>query len=270
MKLARIAVDRPVTIYMFFLAVLLLGVVSLRELSVDLLPDISYPRLSVVTHYTGVAPEEIETLITAPLESAVSRIPGLRRVESVSKEGVSLLTLEFDWGTNMDFTMLHAREQLDNASDRLPEDAENPTIIPLDPQSQPIMTLACRATGASSSSRSSPRSSSSRGSSRSRASARPRSRAASSARSRSRSTRRAGPLRADRRRRRQPHRRLQPQPPGRDDPQGDVQIRPPRRRRVRVAGRDRRDRPPVTDGARRRPAPRRRPVERRRSRSARA
>lgn len=142
MKLARIAVDRPVTMYMFYIAVILLGAVSLRELSVDLLPDISYPRLSVITNYPGVAPEEVETLITAPLESAVSRIPGLRRVESVSKEGVSLLTLEFDWGTNMDFTMLHTREQLDNAKDRFPEDAESPTIVPLDPQSRPIMTLA--------------------------------------------------------------------------------------------------------------------------------
>jgi HAE1 family hydrophobic/amphiphilic exporter-1 len=142
MKLARIAVDRPVTMYMFYFAVVLLGAVSLRELAVDLLPDISYPRLSVITNYTGVAPEEIETLITAPLESAVSRIPGLRRVESISKEGVSFLTLEFDWGTDMDFTMLHTREQLDNAKDRFPEDAESPTIIPLDPQSRPIMTLA--------------------------------------------------------------------------------------------------------------------------------
>jgi HAE1 family hydrophobic/amphiphilic exporter-1 len=142
MKLARMAVDRPVTMYMFYIAVILLGAVSLRELSVDLLPDISYPRLSVITNYPGVAPEEVETLITAPLESAVSRIPGLRRVESVSKEGVSLLTLEFDWGTNMDFTMLHTREELDNAKDRFPEDADSPTIIPLDPQSRPIMTLA--------------------------------------------------------------------------------------------------------------------------------
>jgi HAE1 family hydrophobic/amphiphilic exporter-1 len=142
MKLARIAIDRPVTVYMFFLAVMLLGFVSLRELSVDLLPDISYPRLSVETDYTGVAPEEIEQLITKPLESAVSRIPGLRRVESISKEGVSYMTLEFDWGTNMDFTMLHTREQLDNARDRIPEDAGNPAIIALDPQSKPIMVLA--------------------------------------------------------------------------------------------------------------------------------
>jgi len=145
MKLSKAAIERPVTTAMFFIAVILLGFVSLRELSVDLLPDISYPRLSVVTNYPGVAPEEIETLVTAPLEAAVSRIPGLRRVESVSKEGVATMTLEFNWGTNMDFTLLHAREKLDAARDLLPEDAESPTIVTLDPQSKPIIVLALSA-----------------------------------------------------------------------------------------------------------------------------
>jgi HAE1 family hydrophobic/amphiphilic exporter-1 len=142
MKITKLAIDRPVTILMFYLAAVFLGFVSLRELSVDLLPDISYPRLSVVTQFAGVAPEEIETLITAPLESAVSRIPGLRRVESISKEGVSHMTLEFAWGSDMDFTMLHTRERLDSARAGLPEGVEAPTIIPLDPQSKPIMVLA--------------------------------------------------------------------------------------------------------------------------------
>ncbi len=142
MKLTQLTVKRPVTTLMFFLGIVLLGFVSLRELSVDLLPNISYPRLSVVTQYQGVAPEEIETLITTPLEAAVSRIPGLRRVESVSKEGVSFMTLEFSWGTDMDFAMLHTREKLDGAQAMLPEDIEEPTIIPLDPQSRPIMVLS--------------------------------------------------------------------------------------------------------------------------------
>ncbi|MGQ9671739.1 MAG: efflux RND transporter permease subunit [Candidatus Aminicenantales bacterium] len=147
MKIAKIAIERPVTTFMFYVAVVLLGFVSLRQLSVDLLPDISYPRLSVVTQYSGVAPEEMETLITAPLEAAVSRIPGLRRVESVSKEGVSYLTLEFSWGTDMDFAMLHAREKLDSVRYLLPEAAENPTIIPLDPKSKPIMVIAVSGEG---------------------------------------------------------------------------------------------------------------------------
>ncbi|MFH2043261.1 MAG: efflux RND transporter permease subunit [Acidobacteriota bacterium] len=142
MKITNLTIKRPVTTFMFFLAVILLGFVSLRELSVDLLPDISYPRLSVVTQYSGVAPEEIETLVTAPLESAVSQIPGLRRVESVSKEGVSYMTLEFGWGTDMDFALLHTREKLDGAQSRLPEDVEEPTIYPMDPQSRPIMVLS--------------------------------------------------------------------------------------------------------------------------------
>jgi HAE1 family hydrophobic/amphiphilic exporter-1 len=142
MKLTQVTVKRPVTTLMFFLAIILLGFVSLRELSVDLLPDVSYPRLSVVTQYQGVAPEEIETLITTPLEAAVSRIPGLRRVESVSKEGVSFMSLEFSWGTDMDFAMLHTREKLDGAQNSIPEDVEEPTIIPLDPQSRPIMILS--------------------------------------------------------------------------------------------------------------------------------
>lgn len=140
MKITQLTIKRPVTTLMFFLAVVLLGFVSLRELSVDLLPDISYPRLSVITQYTGVAPEEVETLITTPLESAVSRIPGLRRVESISKEGVSYMTLEFAWGTDMDFAMLHTREKLD--SYQLPDGVDDPTIIPLDPSTKPIMVIS--------------------------------------------------------------------------------------------------------------------------------
>ncbi len=140
MKITQITIKRPVSTYMFFLAIVLLGFVSLRELSVDLLPDISYPRLSVITRYPGVAPEEIETFVTRPLEAALSRIPGLRRVESVSEEEFSYMTLEFSWGTDMDFAMLHTREKLDSAP--IPEEIEEPILIPLDPQSKPIMILA--------------------------------------------------------------------------------------------------------------------------------
>jgi HAE1 family hydrophobic/amphiphilic exporter-1 len=147
MKIAKYAIDRPVTTLMFYFAIVLLGVISLRQLSVDLMPNISYPRLSVMTQYSGVAPEEIETLVTVPLEAAVGRIPGLRRVESVSKEGVSFLTLEFAWGSDMDFTMLHTREALDSVRERLPEGASSPTIIAMDPQSKPILVLALSGEG---------------------------------------------------------------------------------------------------------------------------
>jgi hydrophobic/amphiphilic exporter-1 (mainly G- bacteria), HAE1 family len=140
MKIAKLAINRPVTTFMFFFAVVLLGFVSLRELSVDLLPNISYPKLSISARYPGVAPEEVEILLTQRLESAVMRIPGLRSVETISEEGGVYMTLEFSWGTDMDFAMLHTREKLDSV--QLPEDVEDPTIIPLDPQSKPIMVLS--------------------------------------------------------------------------------------------------------------------------------
>jgi HAE1 family hydrophobic/amphiphilic exporter-1 len=142
MSLAKFSIDRPVFVLMFYLAIILLGIVSFSQLSVDLLPSISYPRLSVVTQYAGVAPEEVEALVTMPLETSVSRVPGLRRVESISKEGYSFISIEFSWGTNMDFALLHTRERLDSVRDSLPEGCDKPVIIALDPQSQPIMTMA--------------------------------------------------------------------------------------------------------------------------------
>lgn len=142
MNPARFSIERPVTTLMFFIAIILLGVVSLSRLSIDLLPSLSYPRLSVITQYPGVAPEEVEDLVTVPLEASVSRIPGLRRVESISKEGFSFISLEFTWGTDMNFALLHTRERLDSVRDSLPEGCEKPVIISLDPQSSPIMTLA--------------------------------------------------------------------------------------------------------------------------------
>jgi len=142
MNPARFSINRPVTTLMFYLAIIMLGVVSLSRLSIDLLPSISFPRLSIITQYPGVAPEEVEALVTVPLETSVSRIPGLRRVESVSREGFSFISLEFVWGTDMNFALLHTRERLDSARDSLPEGCEKPVILSLDPQSSPIMTLA--------------------------------------------------------------------------------------------------------------------------------
>jgi hydrophobic/amphiphilic exporter-1 (mainly G- bacteria), HAE1 family len=142
LKLAEFAIKRPVSLLMFYLAVVFLGFVSLRQLSVDLLPNINTPRLSVIARCPGVAPEEIETLVAMPLEAALSLIPGLHGVESVSREGVAYLMLEFGWGTNMDFAMLHTREKLDGARNSLPEAAENPTIVTLDPMGKPILVLS--------------------------------------------------------------------------------------------------------------------------------
>lgn len=142
MHITELSIRRPVAVAMFFLGVILLGIVSLSRLSVDLLPDLSYPKLTVWTTYPGAAPEEVETMVTKPIEEAVGTVPGVRKIESVSREGVSLITMEFAWGRDMDFAALNVREKLDRLRWVLPRESGRPTIIRIDPRSQPIMALS--------------------------------------------------------------------------------------------------------------------------------
>jgi len=133
-------VNRPVAVIMFYCGILLLGTVSLSRLSVDLLPDLTYPRLTVQTPYTDAVPEEVERVVTVPIEQTMATVPGIRRVRSVSREGLSLVIVEFNWGQNMDFASLNAREKLD-AMGSLPPEIGKPTVIRLDPASRPFMVL---------------------------------------------------------------------------------------------------------------------------------
>ena len=138
----EIATRRPVAVWMLFLAVVFLGIISYSRLPTDLLPDISYPRLVIFTSYPDVAPAEIERLVTEPVEAAAAAIPGVADSESVSREGVSLVTLDLRWGTDMDFAMLNLRERMDNVRGGLPESATRPTILRVDPESEPVMTVS--------------------------------------------------------------------------------------------------------------------------------
>ena len=142
MSLASGSIRRPVATSMLFVAVIFLGLVSFFRLPVDLLPDIAYPKLVIYTSYPGVAPSEVERLITAEIERQVAAVPGVERIESVSREGVSLVTLRFAWGTDMDFAVLNVRERLDNARDQLPELASRPAVLRTDPASEPIMAVS--------------------------------------------------------------------------------------------------------------------------------
>jgi hydrophobic/amphiphilic exporter-1 (mainly G- bacteria), HAE1 family len=142
MPLSRLSIRRPVAVSMFFLAVCLLGLISFSRLPIDLLPDVSYPRLVVYTSYPEVAPAEIERLVTRLVEANVAAVPGVEKVTSVSREGVSLVTLRFAWGTNMDFAMLNVRERLDNARGAFPATSSRPRILRVDPESEPIIVLS--------------------------------------------------------------------------------------------------------------------------------
>lgn len=139
----RFAIHRPVAISMLFIALMLVGVVSFKRIPVDLLPSITYPRLTVLTTYEDIPAEDLERLATEPLEEVVTALSGVRRVVSRTREGISMITVEYEWGTQMDFANLHLREAVDRVAFRedFPENAERPVILRWDPTSRPISIL---------------------------------------------------------------------------------------------------------------------------------
>ncbi len=140
MQLIDFAIRRRVTIVMCTVAIALFGGVSLTRLKLNLLPDLSYPTLTIRTELPGAAPLELETLITRPVEEAVSIIRNVRQVRSVSRSGQSDVTLEFVWGTDMDLAGIDVREKLDLL--QLPLEAKRPLLLRFDPSSEPVMRLA--------------------------------------------------------------------------------------------------------------------------------
>jgi HAE1 family hydrophobic/amphiphilic exporter-1 len=138
-SIAAFATRRRVTIAMVTVTFVLFGLISLGELKVNLLPDLSYPTLTVRTEYTGAAPAEIETLVSEPVEEAVGVVKNLRKLRSISRTGQSDVVLEFAWGTDMDRASLEVRDKLEVL--RLPLDAEPPVLLRFNPSTAPIMRL---------------------------------------------------------------------------------------------------------------------------------
>ena len=127
---------------MIFAGIALFGFISLSRLPQELFPPITYPELTVVTTYENAAPEEIETLITKPIEEAMGTISGLKGLKSISREGLSLVIAEFGWDQNMDFAALRMREKIDLIKERLPRESEEPIVMKYNPFERPIMTLS--------------------------------------------------------------------------------------------------------------------------------
>ena len=132
-------VKRPVSILMVTLAVVVFGWVSNQRLALTLMPDMSYPTLTVRTVYPGTAPEEIESVISRPLEQQLGVIPKLVSISSVSKAGQSDVILEFQWKTDMDLVAQEVREKIDRL--RLPEGAQRPLLLHFDPSLDPILRV---------------------------------------------------------------------------------------------------------------------------------
>ncbi|WP_062051772.1 efflux RND transporter permease subunit [Bacillus sp. JCM 19034] len=142
MKLVETSVKRPVGVIMIVLAALVLGGISLKNLAIDLFPEIEVPVAVIATSYQGAAPQEMEQLVTRPIESAVGSIEGVQAIESMSAAGSSLVILQFDWGRNIDESMNAIRERVDQVVGVLPENAGRPSILRFDPQQLPVMWVS--------------------------------------------------------------------------------------------------------------------------------
>ncbi|KIQ96121.1 Transport protein [Lysobacter sp. A03] len=139
-NLVEFSTRRRVTVAMITISFLLFGFIALGNLKVNLLPDLSYPTLTVRTEYIGAAPTEIETLITEPVEEAVGVVKGLRKLKSVSRTGQSDVVLEFAWGTDMDKAGLEVRDKMESL--QLPLEAKPPVLLRFNPSTEPIIRLA--------------------------------------------------------------------------------------------------------------------------------
>ncbi len=139
MFLSDFSVKRPVAITMIVMVFVALGLVSLRKLPVELIPDINLPVIFLSANYPGVGPQEVEKLVTKPLEMAVSRAAGIKNVSSTSRLGNCSMQLEFEWGTDLDQAMTDIREMIEQyKEDFLPEDMENPMLLKYDPTGIPV------------------------------------------------------------------------------------------------------------------------------------
>lgn len=139
--------NRPVTAFMLVLATFIFGYIALKDLSVDLLPDIETPSLMVQTEWSGASAREVETRINEPLEGVLSTIPGLLQIHSFARQGQSIISLEFEWGRDMNLAFLNTREKLDQVRFMLPEQAERPQLIYTTPADEPVAILAINPTG---------------------------------------------------------------------------------------------------------------------------
>ncbi len=142
MYISEFSVKKPITIVMMVLLTIVLGIVSLTMLPVDLYPDIEVPVAIVRTTYDGVGSEEIEELITKPIEKALAGVDDIDQINSISSEGSSTVIAMFDFGIDMDNTTLDMREKVDRVKGYLPEDASEPLVIKIDPNATPIMNIS--------------------------------------------------------------------------------------------------------------------------------
>jgi hydrophobic/amphiphilic exporter-1 (mainly G- bacteria), HAE1 family len=141
MHITEIAVKRPVTITVLCLAVIMLGMYSFHKLSIDFLPEIDIPKLIVKVECPGANARDVEENVTQIIEATISTLHNVRKINSISREGIAFIHIEFNWGSDMDMAFIKVRSKLDRMQESLPEFAERPNLLRFDPSSTPIMTF---------------------------------------------------------------------------------------------------------------------------------
>ncbi len=145
MNLPEVSVRRPITTLMLFMAIIIIGYVSFSRLPIDLFPEIEPPNISVLTQYPGASAQDVELNVTKKLEAGLSSIPNLKKIRSTSIDNISVVSLEFEFGTNLDEATNDIRSALEFTKRNLPDDAEEPTIFKFSTNIFPIMFIAVQA-----------------------------------------------------------------------------------------------------------------------------
>jgi HAE1 family hydrophobic/amphiphilic exporter-1 len=145
MKLSSFSIKRKITMTMLYIIIVGFGLFSLTQLKVAMTPDITFPMVLVMTSYSGTSPEDIENLVTRTIEEGVSATENVKKISSQSSNGMSMVTLEFDWGSDMDKAENDIRTNLDKIRDYLPDDAQEPIVLALNPSMMPIMMMSMNA-----------------------------------------------------------------------------------------------------------------------------
>ncbi len=142
MGLIGFFIQRKVTVAMLLVTLFLFGAISWFRMDQELMPELDFPQLTVITTYANASSKEVENLLTKAVEEAAGTVKNVRRIRSVSREGVSVVTVEFQWGTNMDLASLNLREKVDLAKAKLPRDSGEPRIEKFNPFAMPVITLS--------------------------------------------------------------------------------------------------------------------------------
>lgn len=139
MKIPEFSVQRKVTTAMLAMILVVIGLISFSRLGLDFFPDIEFPTVSVITSYPGASSEDIENTITRPLEQIINTVSNVKKVNSVTSEGVSVIMVEFEWGSNIDFAAQDIRDQMSRFREYLPEEAEDPLVLKFNISQIPVI-----------------------------------------------------------------------------------------------------------------------------------